>query len=479
MQTVRLLVALLLPWVVGVTWLLALRSPTRRTSVLQAIAYGHLVGILVLTLIMRAATALGLRWSFIAIAAALGVLLIAGIAVRALPARRSTAANPRPIALDDPFAWRWLAVLASVLLAIRLANLAAEVMLRPLYPWDAWTQWATKAKVWSALHAMVPFIDYSQWLARQPGYVDTAPHYPATVPLLQAWMALAIGNFDDVLVNLPWLAICVALAAGIHGQMRSMGASRPWSLFVTYAALSLPLLDTHVALAGYADLFVAAVFTLGLLALVHWERERDSMQLVQFGIAVVLLPTLKVPGIVWSATLLLGLLVAIFGGTGGRVALIVSATSAITAGVVFLLFRSKIASVTGDAKAEVAQPLAANLFLFDNWHLLWYLVPIAVAVGWRDALHRMRGTSAALVAGFAFLWATFALTRAGNWVADYTTVNRALLHIAPAALVFSALLVREWALRRESATGAPTQTVSSSDPPRESDSVDVRPLQAE
>jgi len=465
MQTVRILVALLLPWAVGAIWLRALQSPARCRSILQTIAYGHLGGIVALTLIMRAATVLGLRWSFIGIDVALGILLIAGIAVLTLRGRRSTTVQPGASTIDDPFAWRWLAVVASVLLGIGLANLAWAVILQPLYPWDAWTQWATKAKVWSALHSMVPFIDYSQWLARQPGYVDTAPHYPATVPLLQAWMALALGNFDDALVNLPWLAICVALAAGVHGQVRSMGGSAPWSLLVTYAVLSLPILDTHVALAGYADLFVCATFTLGLLALVHWERERDPMQLFQLAIAVVLLPTLKVPGIVWSATLLLGLLVAVFGATAVRVALVVSAASAVTGGVVFLLFRSKLASVTTDAKAELAQPITANLFLFDNWHLLWYLLPIAVVVGWRDALRRMRGTSAALIAGFGFLWATFALTRAGNWVADYTTVNRALLHIAPAALVFSAVLVREWAVRRETESSAPAHALSGSDPP--------------
>jgi hypothetical protein len=339
---------------------------------------------------------------------------------------------------------------------VRCASLAYEVVLQPLYPWDAWTQWATKAKVWSALRGMAPFISYTQWLAGNPGYVDTAPHYPATVPLLQAWIALALGRFDDALVNLPWLTIYVALGLGIYAQLRRLDVAAPLALIVTYMGLSLPLLDTHVALAGYADLPVAATVALGMLALMRWERDRARVDLVYVAIAIALLPTLKVPGVVWAATLLLGLLIAAFGRSWRRILLVTLGIAAACAVVVALLFRGKFVSVSGQSQAEIAEPMVANLFLFDNWHLLWYVVPVAIALGWRDAL-RMRGTSVAFVAGFAFLWATFALTRAGNWVADYTTVNRAVLHIAPAALVFAGYLFARQGKRREDALAPNTR----------------------
>jgi hypothetical protein len=243
---------------------------------------------------------------------------------------------------------------------------------------------------------------------------------------------------------LPWLAIFVALGAGIYSQLRGLGVGTPWALFVAYLALSMPLLDTHVALAGYADLPVGAVFTPGVLALMRWEQERDAMQLVCLGLSLALLPTLKVPGLVWAATLLLGLLIAVFGRTPGKMAMISLAVAGATALAAAALFRAKLVSVAAQGGADIAQPLATNLFLYDNWHLLWYALPAAVVLGWRHAL-QLRGTSATLLAGMMFLWLTFALTRAGNWVADYTTVNRALLHIAPAALVFAAFIFWKWA----------------------------------
>jgi hypothetical protein len=53
----------------------------------------------------------------------------------------------------------------------------------------------------------------------------------------------------------------------------------------------------------------------------------------------------------------------------------------------------------------------------------------------------------ALACGFAFLAWTFFFTQAGDWVVDYTTVNRALLHIAPAAIAYAALLAHARAAR--------------------------------
>jgi hypothetical protein len=446
MDALDLVVALFLPWAAGTLCLLALEPDRGSGAVLRSIAYGQLAGIAALTLFMRVASLAGVAWSFRGLASALGVLLAVGAVVAARRRPRTHPPLGPGAAGAAPFAWRWLVVLSGALLLIRFGTLLHEVLLQPLYPWDAWTQWATKAKVWSALHRMAPFISYQQWLAGDPGYVDTASHYPATMPLLQAWMALALRRFDDALVNLPWLAIYVALGLGIYAQLRDLQVGAPWAAFVTYLALSLPILDTHVALAGYADLPVAAVMTLGVLSLMRWERGRGSIDLVHLGLALALLPTLKVPGVVWSAALLLGLLIAAFGRTWGRIAIVAVGIAGASVAIVAILFRGKLVSVAGQAQGDIAEPLLANLFLFDNWHLLWYLLPAAIALGWRDAI-RMRGTSATLVAGFLFLWVTFALTRAGNWVADYATVNRAFLHIAPAALVFAAYVFWQWALR--------------------------------
>ncbi len=133
--------------------------------------------------------------------------------------------------------------------------MAAEVAWRPLYPWDAWVQWATKARVWYELGHLAPFVRADVWLAGGNGaYFDASPNYPATVPLLQVWTCVALGRWDDSAMNWPWLAILVALVAAMYGALRGEGVAPLLALFGAYLLASLPLVDVHVALAGYADL---------------------------------------------------------------------------------------------------------------------------------------------------------------------------------------------------------------------------------
>jgi hypothetical protein len=57
----------------------------------------------------------------------------------------------------------WFALLAW--LALREAIKLAQVLAQPLYPWDAWMQWATKARVWYELGRIAPFAGSETWFA--------------------------------------------------------------------------------------------------------------------------------------------------------------------------------------------------------------------------------------------------------------------------------------------------------------------------
>ena len=170
--------------------------------------------------------------------------------------------------------WAWRLLLAW--LAVRFILLGIEVVSRPLYPWDAWTQWATKARVWYELGYLAPFARVSGWLAANgAAYFDAAPEYPPTMPLLQVWSCLALGRWDDVLMNWPWWQIGVALTLAVYGGLRSLGVAALAALVGAFLVASLPLANAHVALAGYADLPLAAWYTAAALAFLRWNRSRD------------------------------------------------------------------------------------------------------------------------------------------------------------------------------------------------------------
>src|SRR4029077_8751279 len=172
---------------------------------------------------------------------------------------------------------RVLLWICTALIAIRLAGLAVEDALRPLLPWDAWAQWATKAIVWYRYGRMLPFVSPDEWLATDDPmrFMDTHSGYPATVPLLQVWTALCLGRWDESLINAPWPAMALALGLAFYAQVRRLGAGPAAAVLCTYLLLSLPFLDIHVALAGCADLFMAVAYGLATMALWHWARARN------------------------------------------------------------------------------------------------------------------------------------------------------------------------------------------------------------
>jgi hypothetical protein len=456
MDALLLALGLALPWGMGIALLAAL--PAERGEALGTgelpwlLGYGWFVGMFLLTLWMRVLARLGVPLGLVAIAGPLTVAtaVLAWIAWRTRRPRFSDGirASGRAVLAVDLQSWRrilWLVLLGW--LAVRFALLLAEVWWRPLYPWDAWEQWATKARVWFGLKTMVPFVGAGEWLHAAPGvYHDTAPNYPATVPLFQVWSATLLGRWDDALINLPWWLTAVAFAFALFGALRRLSFDALQALVGTWLVVSLPILETHVALAGYADLPMATYLTLGVLPLLRWAETR---RWPDAAVALLLLAaciTIKNPGIVWVLTLAPGLAVALWGRNGLRLAAVALGIAVIT---VLLLARSEVVLLGYHLHLDFAPPvhgLFEAFFTFANWHLLWYGALAGAMLGRRHLLAReLAPLTIVIVAGLGFLMVGFAFTNAGHWVEDQSTVNRATLHLAPLVGIWMLLVFRAWA----------------------------------
>src|SRR5262249_36781767 len=178
------------------------------------------------------------------------------------------------------------------------------------------------------LGRIVPFDGGQAWFAGK-SYIDSAPGYPGTVPLLQVWSSIALGRWDDSLVNWPWLSFGIALALVFYGQLREAGRGPLFAMAGAYLACSLPFVDTHTALAGYADLPLAVYFGAAAIALWRWCVNRDIRQLVLAVALAAACPLVKNPGWVWLATLVPALIVTLLPKLGLRVVLGLWAAAAI------------------------------------------------------------------------------------------------------------------------------------------------------
>ena len=356
------------------------------------------------------------------------------------------------------------------LLAIALASLAfrgwlmlREIWLRPTFPWDAWDAWAVKSKTWFLLGHYAPFVSMSDWLA-QPAkelYTGIAWAYPATLGWMQVWFASAAGGWIEPQVNLPWFALWVGLLLGHYGQWRALGVSRVIALAGMYALGSLPLLDVHVALAGYADLWLAAMLGFAALAWLRWRRERDVGQLLVAIVCVVLLPAIKLEGAVWLVLCVAVAVYDVLPRRWRRWALAASACALLLLacvrhialpvpglGWVQITHAGIVVPGLGEYalhfNADALLSLLNSLFVQPNWHLLWWLVPGIVLWRWRalreDAALRHLG--AFVLLGFAFLCFLFTCTDASRWAESYTAVNRLILQLVPATVTVLTLACR-------------------------------------
>jgi hypothetical protein len=448
-DAITLALSVALPWLLGIAVLAALDWPggeTRGYAAAMRAGFGYVVGMILLTLWMRALSAAGIGFGRMSIGLPLfaAVVLLSAWATRN---RRLSVADFRhaitALARPSLEGWQrvaWIALVAWLI--VHFALMAAEIAWRPLYPWDAWVQWATKARVWYELGHMAPFVRAAQWLAGTGGaYFDASPDYPATVPLMQVWTCVALGRWDDSAMNWPWLAILISLTFAMYGSLRAEGVAPLTSLFGAYFLATLPLVDVHVALAGYADLPMGAVYGLAAIAFYRWSvhrRKSDAMLALFLAIAC---PMIKNPGWIWALTIVPGVIVAFAPRRGLRI--VVTGFAVAVLGVLAIA-RTQPTLLGYHLKLDFAPAwaqLVKSYYLMGNWNLLWYAVIALMIFGWRRLSQPpLLPLSAVVAAGLIFLAIVFSFTTAAEWIADLTTANRASMHLAP-LLVFAGVLL--------------------------------------
>ncbi|MCP5195252.1 MAG: hypothetical protein H6974_00390 [Gammaproteobacteria bacterium] len=461
MEAFQVGLALLIPWLAGTLWVRAWWRDAPPGVWPLAMGYGYLLGSLTAILLLRAQAAVGLPMDLGGPLLILGLLALAGggLAWRRIPSLPSNCILSGE--KERYGVWRTgLCILLLLWLGWRFYLLAQEVWLRPLYPWDAWTTWMVRARVWSELRQWVPFVEPHRWLADASGSVYTihAWTYPEAVSLLALWPTLAFGSWNETVAHLPWLGLALALGLGFYGQARCWGVSSLTALIFVWLLLSLPMLETHVALAGYADLWLAATFGFATWAFLQWARTRDAWQGWLALLLALACPWIKREGLVWILLLMPAATVvwmprrywSWLAGGGALLAggwCVTGGWTFTVAGLGEVWLTPQVLQLPWLGRFElqyhdVWAPVARNLLLLGNWHLFGYLLlaallaslPRIVAEAWRLA------GMVLVAAGLLMLFILFFWTEAYLWAEQYTSINRVFLHFVP-TLLFWAMTV--------------------------------------
>jgi len=452
MDTLLTTVALLLPVLLGGCWMNLLVPPHCTARTVLVWSHGAFLGLLFIPLCMWGLNKLGIPLSFFTTAAVGGVLIAVALVAR-YRNQASVHAAPRPalVVSGIPTPQRVLLLFLLLLLVVRLATLGMEILWRPLFPWDATMHWATKAKVWFEYRNMVPFVDNGVWLnmGGEGVFTDRHPEYPATIPLLQVWMNLATGQWNNSLMNLPWLVCLVALGGMFYSQLRVAGVVPVIAIAGTYLLLSMPLVDIHVALAGYADLYLGAAYCGAIMAFYNWRASAQRWQALLAICFALTCPLIKNEGLLWLTTFvpalvfivvtrhkLVKLLVLLLLGLG-LLAVLMYRNPIIVTQILHQITQFHPDGLTG---------MIISIWVHDNWHLFGYLLLAMVPVGALLPGARTRahlGIGIALGCAVLLFLFLFLFTEFGEGASNFTGVGRLSIQLIPGLAFLTMLLVNE------------------------------------
>ena len=174
----------------------------------------------------------------------------------------------------------------------------------PTTAWDTLDFWSPEA---------VRFIEYnllhSDNTSSQFHYSHSYHHrHPLTIATLASWSGWISSHFGSSIgALLPWLFCIICICIMVFGYTYDVSGSSSFACLITYCAATIPLLENHGTLAGYAELWMtgllAAAVTLAASSINH---KRASLAILGTATATILIATKNTGAIFLMAFILAG-----------------------------------------------------------------------------------------------------------------------------------------------------------------------------
>jgi hypothetical protein len=310
-----------------------------------------------------------------------------------------------------------------------------------------------------------------------------------TVSIIHLWGMLACDTTSHPLTNLPWLFAWLAIALAIFGHVWTHTSNLVAATVGAYLCISLPYLHIHAVLAGYADIWIALTFVLGVLLLGDYAREPHPGLIAVTMFYIVACTSMKESGLL-SGGCLLALLVwnlasrsllkrAKVTYTGIAVAaMLVVAAIYILPLLLNMPFIERIIWSQAELRTpdiltlpraysyrSVTVPLVDSLYLFSQLHLLAPLFCITIAlVILRRQWQLLTKTSVwAVTLGGSLTWLYFSFADYAGAI-EHTGLMRAHISLMPVAVFWCVIswaqLVESHRTNQKSPNFVPSNSIS-------------------
>jgi hypothetical protein len=381
---------------------------------------------------------------------------------------RTLSVRPAPAKLS--ITMKLLMAIMLILILVHIVFICLEVLNRAVYPWDAWIAWIYRARAWFSAGSISAVVSSADWMAASTAdtYTIAAWRYPLFPSVIPYWAAFSLGEWSETLVNLPVLFVGIAIGMALYGQCREQGFSVMISFIAAYLLFSIPLFGTHLALAGYADIWMAGYAGLGFLALIraaiNLSNTGRSGSQIWIGIFMISFSIfVKNEGAVWFLAAIVMMMLATW-----RPRNIVILSGSITL-IVILGFFLDISHINipligqlGVIEGRLVIPFIGvfplqlhdvfsaywnGFFKMGSWNLLWTYVMFGLLVAFSSAFLSRNNPAIRAALSFIIIFLgtqvfIFGFTNQGIWADTYTAINRLPLHFVPALLFAVAVIVQ-------------------------------------
>ncbi len=154
----------------------------------------------------------------------------------------------------------------------KLFSVFVETGLRPIFAWDAWANWSVGAKLFYATKSLLLDSPPQDFFAS--GAVLRITAYPLHNPMMQMWISLWHGGFDEVLVKF-WNPVYLLCLAGCLYLIARKELNTIIAMMMLVVFLSSQLMSYH-AIEAYSDLALSVYLLLAAMSFLYAMRGREA-----------------------------------------------------------------------------------------------------------------------------------------------------------------------------------------------------------
>ena len=372
--------------------------------------------------------------------------------------RQGLVQRPKPV-LTKPKPMPMVILALVLLLSLLLLWHGATL---PNLAWNSWIVWEGKAQQWLQHGLAADIVNWDLWLSQDQAIFNPSAAYPDGLSLLHYVPMLLINEAFAVMHVVVLFAYAMVVLL-VVSRLAAMSAPWYWQLLVVGIFYATPLLNNHLIIHGYADLWVGMFVLMIMISLQDWLEAVQSPEPKPIGKGltvvayVVMLPMLKLEGWVWLLLFILALAWTHVGNSRKRwmvlLAVVMSIGLLLWVGIhwstawgdlvlstqriaLFNLFDFPIQYV------NITDALLTSLLWQNNWGLVWLGLPwlvLAHVSSNQTQAHRVAHVFL-VMALLAFLF-LFYFTPASQWALDMTAINRIVLQLTPCYLFLLCSLI--------------------------------------